>query len=59
MPEETIIVAAIEGLAIGQCAAHFTRNYTTSVSELFEVMRQYVRSNDNLKKQKMTQNSWR
>ena len=50
--EETVIAAAMEGLAIGQCAAHFVRNYPTSVRELFEVMRQYTRSDDDLKKQK-------
>ena len=38
-PEETVIVAAVEGLAISQCAAHFARNYPTFVRELFEVMR--------------------
>ena len=48
--EETVIVVVVEGLAIGQCVAHFTRNYPTSVRELFEVMRQYVRSDDDLKK---------
>jgi len=48
--EETVIVVVVEGLAIGQCAAHFARNYPTSVRELFEVMRQYVRSDDDLKK---------
>ena len=59
VPEETVIAAVMEGLAIGQCAAHFARNYPTSVRELFEVMRQYVRSDDDLKKQKATRNSWR
>jgi hypothetical protein len=58
-PEETVIAAAVEGLAIGQCAAHFTRNYPTSVRELFEVIRQYVRSDDDLKKRKATRNAWR
>ena len=58
-PDETVIVAVMEGLAIGQCVAHFARNYPTSVSELFEVMRQYARSDDDLKKQKVTRNSWR
>ena len=48
--EETVIAAAVEGLAIGQCAAHFARNYPTSVKELFDVMRQYTRSDDDLKK---------
>ena len=57
--EETVIAAAMERLAIGQCAAHFARNYPTSVRELFEVMRQYARSYDNLKKQKATRNPWR
>ena len=57
--EETVIAAAVEGLAIGQCAAHFARNYPTSVRELFEVMRQYARSDDDLKKQKVATNSWR
>ena len=59
MPEEMVIAVAVEGLAIGQCVAHFIRNYPTSVSELFEVMRQYTRSDDDLKKRKPTQNSWR
>ena len=58
MPEETAIAAAMEGLSIGQCAAHFAMNYPTSIRELFEVMRQYARSDDDLKKRKVTQNSW-
>jgi hypothetical protein len=57
-PEETVIAAAVEGLAIGQCATLFARNYPTSVKELFEVMRQYARLDDNLKKQKATRNLW-
>ena len=57
--EETVVAAALEGLAMGQCAAHFTRNYPTSVWELFEVMRQHARLDDDLKKQKVTRNSWR
>jgi hypothetical protein len=51
-PEEIFIAAAVEGLAIGKCAPHFARNYPTLVGELFEVMRQYARSDDDLKKQK-------
>jgi hypothetical protein len=39
VPEATIIAAAIEGLAIGQCVAHFAREPLTIVKELFEVMR--------------------
>ena len=30
-PEETVIATAIEGLAIGQCVAHFARTYPTTV----------------------------
>ena len=58
-PEETMIAAVVKGLAIGQCIAHFTRTYPTTVKELFEIMRQYVRSDDDLKKRKATQNLWR
>jgi hypothetical protein len=39
VPEATVIAVAIEGLAIGQCAAHFAREPLTTVKELFEVMR--------------------
>ena len=49
--EETMIAAAIKRLAIGQCVVHFTRNYPTTVKDLFEIMRQYARSDDDLKKQ--------
>ena len=58
-PKEAVIAAAVKGLAIGQCAVHFARNYPTTVKELFEIMRQYVRSDDDLKKRKATRNLWR
>jgi hypothetical protein len=58
-PKETVIVAVVQGLATGQCAAHFARNYPTSVRELFKVMGQYARSDDDLKKRKAARNSWR
>jgi DNA-binding GntR family transcriptional regulator len=48
--EATIIAAAIEGLAIRQCAAHFAREPLTTMKELFEVMRQYARSDDDFKR---------
>jgi hypothetical protein len=51
-PEETVIAIAMEGLATGQCAAHFAMSYPTSI-------RQYARSDDDLKKRKATRNSWR
>ena len=46
-----MIAVAVEGLGIGQCAAHFARDYPIIVKELFEIMRQYARSDDDLKKQ--------
>ena len=54
--EATIIAAAIEGLAIGECAAHFTRELPATVKELFKVMRQYARSNDDFKRRKAARN---
>jgi hypothetical protein len=36
-PKETVIAAAVEGLAIGQCATHFARKYPTTVKELFKI----------------------
>ena len=58
-PEEVVIAAAVEGLTIGQCAAHFARNYPTTVKEQFKIMRQYARSDDDLKKRKATHNLWK
>ena len=58
-PEEIVIATTVEGLAIGQCAAHFARNYPTTVKELFKIMRQYARSDDDLKKRNATHNLWR
>jgi len=57
--EEIVIAAAVEGLAIGQCAAHFAKNYLTTIKELFEIMRQYARLDDDLKKKRATCNLWR
>lgn len=58
-PEETVITAVLEGLAIGQGTAHFARNYPIPVRELFEVMRQYARSEGDLKKRKAARSSWK
>ena len=49
MPVATIIAPTIQGLAIGQCAAHFIRKPPATMKELFEVMRQYARSDDDFK----------
>jgi hypothetical protein len=39
VPEATVIAMTTEGLAIGQCAAHFARELPSTMKELFEVMR--------------------
>lgn len=59
VPEATVIATAIEGLAIGQCAAHFAREPPSTMKELFEVMRQYPRSDDDFKHRKAARNQLR
>jgi len=59
LPEATIIAAAIEGLAISQCIAHFARELPTTMKELFKVMRQYARSDDDFKRWKAAHNQLR
>ena len=44
--EAVVIAAAIEGLAMGDCAVHFARKPLAIVKELFEVMNRYARSED-------------
>jgi hypothetical protein len=57
--DANVIAVAIEVLAIGQCVAHFAREPPHTVKELFEVMSQYARSDDDFKRQKAVRNSWR
>jgi hypothetical protein len=59
VPEATVITAAIEGLARGQCASHLSREQPATVKELFEVMRKYARSEDDLKRRKAARSSLR
>ena len=59
LPEATVIAAAIEGLAISQCIAHFARELPTTMKELFKVMRQYARLDDDFKRQKAARNQLR
>jgi len=49
VPEATIIVATTEGLAVGQCATKLSRKPPEMVKELFEIMGQYARSDDDFK----------
>ena len=57
--EATVIAVAIEGLEIGQCAAHFTREPPATMKELFKVTRQYARSDDDFKHRKAAHNQLR
>lgn len=50
VPEAMVIAAAIEGLAIGQCASYFARELPSTVKELFGVMKSYARSDDDFKR---------
>jgi hypothetical protein len=59
VPEATVIAATIEGLAIGQCASHLSREPPATVKELFEVMREYARSEDDLRRRKAARSSLR
>jgi hypothetical protein len=52
VPEAVVIAAAIEGLAMGDCVAHFARKPPAIVKELFEVMNRYARSDDDYSRRK-------
>jgi len=52
VPKATIIAAAIEGLIVGQYATKLSRKPPATVKELFEIMGQYARSDDDFKRQK-------
>jgi 3-methyladenine DNA glycosylase Tag len=52
VPEATVIAVAIEGLAVGQYAAKLSRKPPTTVKELFEIMGQYAKSDDDFKRRK-------
>jgi hypothetical protein len=47
--EATIIAAAIEGLAVGQCVAKISRKPPIIVKEMFKIMGQYAKSDDDFK----------
>ena len=49
MPKATVIATTIEGLAVGQCATKLSRKPPATVKELFEIMGQYARSDDDFK----------
>lgn len=57
--EATVIAAAIDGLAIGQCASFLSREPLSTVKELFEIMRRYARSDKDYKRRKEKRTSMR
>jgi hypothetical protein len=56
VPEVVVIAAAIEGLAMGQCAAHLAQEPSATIKELFKVMNRYARSYDDYRRRKAAHN---
>lgn len=55
VPEAAVIVAAIEGVATGQCASYLACSPPKSVTELFTIMNQYAKSDSDYQRRKATQ----
>lgn len=55
--EDVVIAEAIEGLAIRQCASYLTRETPSTVQELFEEIRKFARSEDDLQRRNPARNS--
>jgi hypothetical protein len=45
-----VIIAAIKGLRVGQCASHLAREKPRTVTELYEVIQKYCKSDDDYRK---------
>lgn len=57
--DDVVIAAAIEGLAIGPCASQLTRQEPSTVRELFEEIRKFAKSEDDLHRRKAARNSYK
>lgn len=55
VPDEMIIAVAIEGLKLGPCAEKLTREVPVTVKELFDEMRKFARSEDDLQRRKASE----
>lgn len=58
MPDDVVIIAAIKGLRMGQCASHFAREPPSTVSELYEVMQKFCKSDDDHRKRVEEENNF-
>ena len=45
-----VIIAAIKGLRVGQCASHLAQERPSTVAELYEVIQKYCKSDDDYRK---------
>jgi hypothetical protein len=59
IPDEVVIIAAIKGLRAGQCAAHVTREKTTSLAQLYEEIQKYCKSDEDYRKKIEEENSFK
>ena len=50
--DDVVIAAAIEGLDIGQCASYLSREEPKTVNKLFEEIRKFAKSEEDLKRRK-------
>lgn len=59
VPDEVIIIATIKGLRAGQLSSHFKRERPTTVSQLYEEMQKYCRSDDDYRKRIEEENGYK
>jgi hypothetical protein len=59
IPDEVVIIVAIKGLRVGQCASHLAREKPSTVAELYEVIQKYCKSNDDYRKRIEEENNFR
>jgi hypothetical protein len=59
IPDEVVIIATIKGLRVGQCAYHLAREKLSTVAELYEVIQNYCKSDDDYRKRIEEENNFR
>lgn len=50
--DEVVILAAIEGMAIGQCASNLDRKEPKTLKELYEQIKKFTKAEEGLKRRK-------
>ena len=53
-----VIIAAIKGLRVGQCASHLAQEKPSTVAELYEVIQKYCKSDDDYRKRIKEENNF-